>query len=62
MNICAAYVAPSGNAARAANRLAERMHNLLQHILEAPVLVLGDFNLLNVALALTKSWINALGT
>lgn len=42
--ICAAYVPPSANAARAANRLADCVHAQLQHTATAPVFLLGDFN------------------
>ena len=42
--ICAAYVPPSGNAATAASRLADCVHNQLQRTPGAPVFILGDFN------------------
>ena len=42
--ICAAYVPPSGNAAKAANRLMDCAHAQLQRTPGAPLFILGDFN------------------
>lgn len=42
--ICAVYIPPSGNAARAANQMAECVHKQLQRTPTAPVFILGDFN------------------
>ncbi|KAK0137741.1 hypothetical protein N1851_026045 [Merluccius polli] len=42
--ICAVYVPPSANAARAANRLAECVHAQMLRTPGAPIFVLGDVN------------------
>ena len=42
--MCVAYVPPSGNAARAANKIADCVHNQSLRTPGAPVLVLGDLN------------------
>jgi len=42
--ICVAYVPPSGNAARAASRLADCVYTQRQRTPGAPVFVLGDLN------------------
>lgn len=42
--ICAVYVPPSANVARAANRLADCVHAQMQHIPGSPVFLLCDLN------------------
>ena len=42
--ICAVYIPPSANAARAASRIADCVHNQMKQTPGAPVLVLGDVN------------------
>ena len=42
--ICAAYVPPDGNAAKAANRIMECAQNQLMRTPAAPIFLLGDFN------------------
>lgn len=50
--ICAVYVPPSGNAARAANHIAECVHKQLQRTPATPLLVLGDVNHCKLELSL----------
>ncbi|KAK0144622.1 hypothetical protein N1851_016964 [Merluccius polli] len=42
--VCVVYIPPSGNAARAAARIADCVHQQLQRAPGAPVFVMGDFN------------------
>lgn len=42
--VCAVYVPPSGNASKAAVRIADCVHQQLQRSPGAPVLILGDMN------------------
>lgn len=50
--LCAAYVPPGGNAAKAATSLAECVHKQMQRTPEAPVFITGDFNLCRLEQAL----------
>ena len=50
--ICSVYVPPSGNAAWAAARIADCVHNQLQRTPGAPVFILGDFNQCKLELSL----------
>lgn len=50
--ICSVYVPPSSNAARVAARIADCVHNQLQHTPGAPVFILGDFNHCKLELSL----------
>lgn len=50
--VCVVYIPPSGNAARAAVRIADCVHQELQHAPGAPVFVMGDFNHCKLELAL----------
>ena len=50
--ICAVYVPPSGNAARAATRIADCVYQQLQRTPGAPIVVLGDFNHCKLELSL----------
>ena len=50
--ICAVYVPPSGNAARAAIRIADCVHQQLLRTPGAPIVILGDFNHCKLELSL----------
>lgn len=50
--LCSVYVPPSGNAARAAARIADCVHNQLQRTPGAPVFILRDFNHCKLELSL----------
>lgn len=52
VSVCVVYVPPSGNAARAATRIADCVHNELQRSPGAPVFIMGDFNHCKLELAL----------
>lgn len=50
--VCAVYVLPSGNTPKAAARIADCVHQQLQRIPGAQVLILGDMNHCKLELAL----------
>lgn len=50
--ICAVYIPPSGNAFKAASRVADCVHQQLKNEPDAPIFVLGDFNHCNMDYAL----------
>ncbi len=51
-SICAVYIPPSGNASKAAARVADCVHHQLQNKPDAPIFIMGDFNHCNLNTAL----------